>query len=429
MDENGKKLTLKLKKRWAKQPADIIKGVDPVSVSLLRQMYAGLKDRGDNLGLYEKAWVRQIETIYSDKTTYNSFFINGLETLLRQGLKVLGDDPEKWDVEEKELYGTFHKLIFLKLREGDLIFKTFFDDVEATLMASLQGDFTKRVALTKIGNNQENVFTYAAVMVNTLMDSLQSSAVSVSALNDILEQVPGAVVIITDLKGKIKFVNRLGARLFSETKTDLIGSQINSLTEIKLPAGVKTTSYMEADLKLKEDKIEGKASVYIMPGGGEAKVTEITYFIDISRCNSIHEKINPQKIVEEFFKNSLIPQKDDVKHIIEVYSFSYSGDKSIFTQLMNMLLENAVTDTRKGKANVVKVHFAEVHPERYVLRVSSSGWGYKANQLHRIFENELSTVKEYCDKLSARVEIQSQYLKDTVITVHLTSRRQRDFIS
>src|SRR5579872_5825832 len=226
MFQKDKYFTLSLKKRAQKQYANIIKGIDPVSIGLLKQMYAALKDRGDNLGLYEKVWVKEIERIYSDKDTYDSYFINGLDTLLKQALKILGDNDAPWDIREEELYSVFQKLLFLKARDG--LFKDFFDNIEQTILSAVQLDFSKRASLTKIGDNQENIFSYAAVMLNTLLETLERSVISSDAVNMMLEQIPGAIIIITDKNEKIKFISKLGARVFKGDEEGLIGQPLTS---------------------------------------------------------------------------------------------------------------------------------------------------------------------------------------------------------
>ncbi|MBA3683049.1 MAG: hypothetical protein H0W73_18065 [Bacteroidetes bacterium] len=105
-----------ISKKNKNRPENIIKGIDPVAVSLVQQMYSALKDRGDNLVLYEKVWLKQIEKVYTDQATYTSFFLNGLESLLKQAHKILTTESKSWDIVEEEILAISEKIIFLKIQ-------------------------------------------------------------------------------------------------------------------------------------------------------------------------------------------------------------------------------------------------------------------------------------------------------------------------
>lgn len=410
---------MELKKRWAQQPAAIIKGLDPVAVPILKQIYSALKDRGENLGLHEQVWVREIEKVYSDKDTFDSFFINGLSILIQQALNVLEKDNLSWDVKPEELYHIFQRLIFLKARDG--VFKPFFDDVEQVIFTALKGDFSKRVNLIKIGQNHENMLSYAAVMLNTLLESLQVSAVSASAVNDIIEQMNGSIVIITDTKNRIKFVSRKGEQLLKGNENSLLGTDLNAIINFQANTEEGLPKLKAVTIKLKDQKIIQGASLLAIPGGGNAKDKEITYLIDLPKNTRRNSAINLNNIIDNFFEACNMPQITKVEIIKEIYTFGYKGNKASFIKLVNLVMLFAVKDAEAGKPNIITVHFSEILPKKFNLRISYTGKGYKKRQIPEIFENELKLMKEYCDELDGRISIQSQYLGKTIITMILPS--------
>lgn len=257
-----------IKKKNKNRPENIIKGIDPVAVGLIKQMYSALKDRGSNLGLYERIWVDQIEKIYSDKETFDQFFIGGLETLLKQAYNVLTNDTTSWDIKQDEILSIAEKIIFLKGREDT--FRDFYDDLEEVIFSAVQLDFSKRVKVIQVGNSKENLFTYKAVMLNTLLDSLESSVLSSNTVNEIISNEPCDVIIVADVKGKVKFINGFGAKLYDK-EDSIMGKRISSVI----------TDWNEVKDELaKTNTVENRKIVF------QCKTNSIPCIINVKKCQT-----------------------------------------------------------------------------------------------------------------------------------------------
>lgn len=215
----------------------------------------------------------------------------------------------------------------------------------------------------------------------------------------------------------------MGQRIFDNSEKTLLGASVNSVIKITQDdKGSANTQFKYGELNLK--KPLGKKSKYlisIIPSRAETKVEEITYCIDISETTNKNDEINLSLIIDDFIESSSLPTNGNVEFVKEIYSYGYKGNKSIFNKLVNLLLKNAVLDTRHGKKNQVKISFIEPAPKKFILTISSQGWGYKRNQILKIFETELRLVKEYCDQLNAQVTIENQYLNGTTLTITLAS--------
>lgn len=239
-----------------KRPEEIIKGIDPVSVNLLRQIYAALKDRSvENLDFLERCWVAGIERTYTNKQDFDH---NLMESILSQATEILNEDI-KWDSKRERFYTVLEKIVFLKARED--VFKEFFDNVEASISAAMQLDFSKKIPLTNIVSNEKaNILNYAATMLNMLLETMEYSVVSTKAVNAALSAIPGIVTIVTDKKGNIRFISDLGERILGVQHNDMIG----------MPIGEVIENFSVIEEKLKEKGFVRRTKIRIQMNGQES---------------------------------------------------------------------------------------------------------------------------------------------------------------
>jgi hypothetical protein len=290
-----------VKKKNENRPEDIIKGIDPVAVTLVKSIYTSLKDKGENLVLYEKMWVREIEKIYTDKETYNQYFLSGLGGLLKQAHKVLTNKSKTWDIKQDELLAVTEKILFIKSREH--LYKHFYDEVEAALFSAVQLDFSKRINLTKIGNSKENIFTYKAVLFNTFIEAMQNSVVSIPAVNQIVENIEGSIIIITDSKGQIRYINPFGTELFGGG--DFLLKPISKV----LPCMEGIVEEFETNKRLrskpisfltKENKVKISATLNVTSIQTSHILKEFIYVIKIRQ----RKKVKPHFLIEQIMEKS-----------------------------------------------------------------------------------------------------------------------------
>jgi signal transduction histidine kinase len=296
-----------IKKKNENSPENIIKGIDPVAVGLVKQIYSALLDRGENVVMYEKIWLNEVERAYKDQETYDSYFISGLEILLKQAYNVLMNDAKPWNIKKDEILAITEKILFLKVRED--IYKDFFDNFEEVLFAAVQLDFSKRVNFTQIGSSKENIFSYKAVMLNTLIETMENSVVSMQSVNEIVSDIPGLVCIVTDNKGIIRFINSVGEELLSTGNENLFKKNIAEL----FPEYKKIRSELKGKGNLKEYPIKlvlrndnssiVSASLTVKSIQTPSTVEEYIYLIkvhqrpkqntDVDLKQQLHDKIAP----------------------------------------------------------------------------------------------------------------------------------------
>lgn len=196
------------------RPEDIIFGNTP-EIDILRQIYAGLKDKSyEKLGLLERSWIQGIEKTYKDQ----------VKLLMEQVYEILYQKEEVWDPADDELYSLLERVIFLKARESS--FQDFFDNMEDVIEAASQLDFSKRVPLSEISKDKRNLFNYAVMCLNILVEKMETSVVSMKAVNTMLSSMPGTVMIVTDNKGVIRFVNDLGEKMLGLKKNEYLGKSV-----------------------------------------------------------------------------------------------------------------------------------------------------------------------------------------------------------
>ena len=207
-------------------PEEIIKGNDPIATNLLKQIYSALKDkRPESLSMIELAWVQGIESAYKDKDKIDELQVR---TLLEQAVKMLSD-TSNWGIDDEDLYAALEKIIFLKSREEN--FQKFFSTMEDAISSILQLDFSKKVPLSSFTKDSRNVFNYAALSLNMIIEKMETSVISNKAVNSVFAKIPGIAVLVTGTDYKIRFINELSERLIEQSIDEMVGKPVNELIE------------------------------------------------------------------------------------------------------------------------------------------------------------------------------------------------------
>lgn len=416
-----------IKKKNENRPENIIKGIDPVAVGLVKQIYSALLDRGENVVMYEKIWLKEVERAYKDQETYDSYFINGLEILLKQAYNVLMNDAKPWDIKKDEILAITEKILFLKVRED--IYKDFFDDFEEVLFAAVQLDFSKRVNFTQIGNSKENIFSYKAVMLNTLIETMENSVVSMQSVNEIVSDIPGLVCIVTDKNGVIRFVNSVGEELLSSGNENLFKKNIIEVLPeykkirselkdkgnlkdypIKLTLRKDKSSIVSARLTLKSTQTPSTVEEYVFLIKVHQRPAQNT---DVDLKQQLHDKIAPintlisgldvigyklidndsKKLIEDL-KNTALRLKgnanEELKNIIAITN---NPIEKISLINVEKIVNEIIKDTILLNSN--KIEFVkEIHAFKFYS---------KEKLVYSILQNLLSNAVKYGKKTKKTV--------------------------
>lgn len=207
------------------RPEDIIIGTDPQSIDILKQIYSSISDISDERRSFlEKCWLQGIENIYkhpSVKLDPDLCF-----RLLEQIYHHL-EKKDVWEVKEKDLYEIFEKIISLKARR-DTGLKEIFDQLEKSVTATLQLDFSHKVPLSDTFRDKRNIFNYIVLLFNVVIEKMELSTVSMKAINTYFSKYSDTVFIVTDRFGLVRFINQTGEQLFG-LEGRFLGLEIKNL--------------------------------------------------------------------------------------------------------------------------------------------------------------------------------------------------------
>ena len=325
METPPKKDKSKLKIR----PEDIIFGQDP-STEILKQIYAALKDRSvEKLDISERAWVYGIEKAYKEQT----------KLLMEQVYEILSQKEEIWDPRDEELYSLLERIIFLKAREST--FRDFFDNMENVIEAASQLDFSKRVPLSEISKDKRNLFNYAVMCLNILVEKMETSVVSMKAVNSMLSSIPGTMMIATNKDGVIRFVNDLGEKTLGLKKNEYLGKSIylliddhEQISKEYATAGELKNRQVSLIVPGKEKKVVRVYLTIPKPYKDHTEIEEIVYSITIDNklqdiqekefnfTQELHDKVAPLNTIigaANVLKGRIIDK--DGKKLVEHYGF------------------------------------------------------------------------------------------------------------
>lgn len=383
---------------------EFIVGKDPITVNLIRQIYSEVADRSqENLSSFEQSVKEKIENTYSDNKRNEFYLLNGLSDLLTQAFEVLDNNAESWATQKEELYSTIEKIVFLKARVD--VFKNFFDNVENTVNASMQLDFSQKIPLSEIvSSEKQNILNYAALMLNMLMEAMANSVVSMKAVNTMLASVPGIAVIVTDKKGNIRFVSDSGESLLGVDHNSLLGSPIKDV--------FKNFSEIGKQIKRNKEKKDLKINVHIqsnyfgtipailsIPDSQQygVEIEEMVYTLQLNNygvkdpefnvAREMHDKIGPLNTImaaTNLLKANII-DKNSKELLTAINNCALKLKEDAHINIRTMLNSNALESVELIDIDAVT---------NEVLQVLCLNEGY--DEVH--FVKEIQPVNFYCKR-------------------------------
>jgi signal transduction histidine kinase len=144
--------------------------------------------------------------------------------LIKKVYEILNQKEVIWNKHDEELYSLLESVIFLKARETS--FRDFFDNMESVIEAASRLDFTKRVPMFDTSVDKRNIFNYAVMVLNIIVEKMETSVVSMKAINTMLTTIPETIMIVTDNTGVIRFVNDLGEKTLGINKNEYLGKSV-----------------------------------------------------------------------------------------------------------------------------------------------------------------------------------------------------------
>ncbi len=200
--------------------------------SLVGEMYTSLKKQKPTvLSPEQLAWVEKVERLYGKNKSSEA---NIICEALNNAYHYL-NGTSKWNEVDNKLHEMLEKIIFLRAKHLSL--NTFLDGIETTIRSTLSLDFSNKASLIDPEIDKRNILNYATFALNMLIEKIETSMVSMKAVNRMLAAPPHSALVITNTKGAIRFINTFGEALFALKRDDLIQKHIHSL--FKDPAAIQ----------------------------------------------------------------------------------------------------------------------------------------------------------------------------------------------
>jgi signal transduction histidine kinase len=457
------------KKQRFKNPEKLITGNDPVAIHLLRQIYATLKENSQKKpGATESELINEIEKAYKNKKSGDTTLLNGLDELLNQAYELLQPDCRSWTGKKEEIYAIFERIIFLKARED--VFKDFFDELEKTITSAMLLDFSKRVPSSKIITQEGNVFDYAALMINMLVEKLEESVVSANAVNAMLLNVPNTITIVTDKSGKIRFINNLGEVFLGVPRHEFIGQPIYAifLNYDGIEEGLTANGQIkEMNVSVAVgDKTAPAVLSAIKATSYTKELEEIVYTINLQKIGSpnttelrreMHDKIAPlntvlgiMELIEDrlidaesrqlcnLLKNSVLRLKSDAIYQLQLISGQIKKESNELinvSELINETIESLSFNEGFKEVKIYKEVEADFYTRKSLFRsiiqnLLSNAIRYRKRNMENTIK--IRFTKKGPDRFLFEISdtgigIKKEFLDDVFINSYSTNRGIENF--
>lgn len=214
---------------------------------LVKEMYFSLKKQKTKLTPEQLLWMNKVEKAFNTSKLSEADFICAILQNTYDHL----NKTKRWGDEDKRAYEMFEKIVFLKSKEG--AFQEFIDHAETAIRSTLSLDFSNKATLCNEKLDQRNILNYITFALNMVIEKIETSMVSMKVINVMLAAPPQSAFIVTDKKGRIRFINNIGESLFGIQHNEYIHKPIHSLVKMD---DQLLQNCMEESCDLKDEKIE-----------------------------------------------------------------------------------------------------------------------------------------------------------------------------
>ncbi|MGP8217415.1 MAG: hypothetical protein ACLQQ4_17740 [Bacteroidia bacterium] len=230
------------------RPEDIIVGTDPIAIDIIQQIYSSIKDKNENERTFlERCWVLGIEKAYKTETKKLDPV---LCTKLLERIYYHLEHKKIWEAKEEELSEIFVKIVSLQtLRDSRQ--NEIFTNLENAVSNVLQLDFSHKLTLNDYLSDKRNIFNYIVLFFNSIIEKIESSMVSAKAINAFFSVYPELILIVTNDKGKVRFINQAGLKLLMPNADEgFLGLHIKDI----LPNSTKLIARLHTENKVVDFK-------------------------------------------------------------------------------------------------------------------------------------------------------------------------------
>jgi hypothetical protein len=197
---------------------------DPITGALLSEIYDALKSKSTKLSISENCWLESIDSIRSDN---QERIDNQIEWYIKVGNDLMS---KKQDLNPNEvaLLDSLKKVMVISSESS--AFSSFFAELEESAESLFRLDYSKKTEVHDEDSSGEiDLLKYTAMTLNMAADKFRYSVLSNKAVNVILNSNSGVGVIVTDLKGEIRFISNFIEKLAGEENSLFVGRDISQL--------------------------------------------------------------------------------------------------------------------------------------------------------------------------------------------------------
>jgi hypothetical protein len=313
---------------------------ESTATDLVKDMYVSLKKQKIKLTPEQLSWMNKVENAYEKNKLSEADFIcsileNAYNYLNRTG---------KWNDVDNRAYEMFEKVIFLKAKDG--AFQDFLNNAEKAIRSTLSLDFSKKASLCDEKLDERNILNYITFALNMVIEKIESSMVSMKVINAMLAAPPLSAFIVTDTKGRIRFISNVGESLFGIQHNEFLNQSVYPLfrtDDDSIKNGIEHEAELK-DLKVQLVLNENTIPVLLTAVHSNTEEDEINEVVLIIKTREQAEK-------ELKMKHNIKLQQEDkigpLNSISEMLHLLKSKSKDIDSQHLITFLEESVDIIKK----------------------------------------------------------------------------------
>jgi signal transduction histidine kinase len=322
--------------------------------------------------------------------------------------------------------------------------------MENVIEASSRLDFSKRVPMFDTSVDKRNIFNYAVTVLNIIVEKMETSVVSMKAINTMLSTIPETIMIVTDNKGIIRFVNDLGEKTLGLNKNEYLGKSvyllINDHDKISKEfsiAGELVNRRVNLIVPVKEKNIIPVFLTIPKPYKDKTEIEEIVYSITLNDTKQksqikafnlsqeMHDKVAPlNSILAAASVLKKTNNKGTEKLLVDAIVISAQKLKTQTTDALNALNSNYDNFSKQSFVSINEVIEEVIYSLTFNEGFNEITFDVKVaykkdfftspKLLHSIFQNLISNAIKYRSKNKPfiKVSVIENSDKDLLITVN-----------
>jgi len=352
--------------------------------------------------------------------------------LIEKVYEILHQKEVIWDKHDEELYSLLERVIFQKARESS--FKDFFDNMESVIEAASRLDFSKRVPLFDTSVDKRNIFNYAVMVLNIIVEKMETSVVSMKAINTMLSTIPETIMIVTDNKGIIRFVNDLGEKTLGLNKNEYIGKSVylliddhDKISKEFSIAGELINRRVNLIVPVKEKKIISVFLTIPKPYKEKTEIDEVVYSITLNNhkqksqvkefdlSQEMHDKVAPLNTIlgaASLLKKAINKENEKLVDAIIITTQKVKADTTDALNSINSKYDNFSEKSFISISELIEqVIYSLTFNEGFKEIKFDANVTYKKDfftspkLLHSVFQNLISNAIKYRRKNKPFVKI------------------------